>query len=66
MKEAHEDGVKVIVDCSTRVSSSRMARKYESLRLRTVDEQGRLHYHYGCNGRSIGYEDTTPLNYRKK
>ena len=43
-----------------------MGKKYDQLRLRNVDEQGRLVYHYGCNGRSISYEDTTPLNYRKK
>lgn len=66
VKRAHELGIKVIVDCSSRVSSSRMGKKYDQLRLRNVDEQGRLVYHYGCNGRSISYEDTTPLNYRKK
>ena len=66
VKRAHELGVKVIVDCSSRVSSSRMGKKYDQLRLRNVDERGRLVYHYGCNGRSISYEDTTPLNYRKK
>lgn len=43
-----------------------MSRRYDSLRLKSVDEQGRVGFHYGCGGRSISYEDTTPLNYRKK
>ena len=66
VQRSHQLGLKVIVDCSSRVSSSRMGKKYDQLRLRNVDEQGRLVYHYGCNGRSISYDDTTPLNYRKK
>jgi len=58
--------MKVVVDVTTRVSSSRMSKKYESLRLRSIDDQGRIIYHYGSNGRSISYEDTAALNYRKK
>ena len=43
-----------------------MSKRYEGLRLKAVDEQGRIIYHYGTNGKSISYDDTTPLNYRKK
>ncbi len=64
--KAHDLGIKVIVDSSIRVSSSRMAKRYENLRLRAVDEHGKLIYHFGANGKSISYDDTTPLNYRKK
>lgn len=56
----------MIVDCTTRVSSSRMSKKYENLRLKNIDEHGKLIYHYGSNGRSLNYYDTTVLNYRKK
>lgn len=45
----------MIVDCTTRVSSSRMNKKYEKLRLKNIDEQGKLIYHYGSNGRSLSY-----------
>ena len=64
--KAHKLNIKVIVDCSTRVSSSHMSKRYDSLRLKAVDEQGRIIYYYGANGRSISYDDTTSLNYRKK
>jgi hypothetical protein len=43
-----------------------MAKRYESLLLRAMDEKGRIIYHYGANGRSISYDDTTSLNYRKR
>ena len=56
----------MIVDCTTRISSSRMSKKYDNFRLKNIDEQGKIIYHYGSNGRSINYEDTTVLNYRKK
>ena len=66
LNRAHSLGIKIIVDCSIRVSSSRMSKRYEGLLLKAVDEKGRIIYHYGSNGRSVSYEDTTPLNYRKK
>lgn len=66
IKKAHCLGIKILVDCSVRVSSSRMSKRYEGLLLRSVDEKGRIVYNYGANGRSISYDDTTNLNYRKK
>ena len=66
IERAHYLNIKVIVDCSVRVSSSHMGKRYEGLRLKAVDEQGRIVFHYGANGRSISYDDTTALNYRKK
>ena len=66
IKQAHLLGIKVIVDCTARVSSSHMSKRYDGLRLKAVDEHGRIVYHYGANGKSISYDDTTPLNYRKK
>lgn len=35
--KTHKLGTKVIVDCTTRVSSSRMSKAYEHLRLFTLD-----------------------------
>ena len=66
IKKAHQLKIKVMVDCSLRVSSSHMSKKYDGLRLKAVDDQGRVIFHYGANGRSITYDDTTPLNFRKK
>ncbi len=66
IEKAHNIGVKIIVDITTRVCSSRMSKRYNNVRLRAVDEHGRLVYHYGANGRSLNYDDTTSLNYRKK
>ena len=43
-----------------------MSKKYDNFRLKNIDEQGKIIYHYGSNGRSINYDDTTVLNYRKK
>ena len=41
------NGLKLIVDCFTRVSSSRMSKKYEGLKLMYIDEKGRKNYLYG-------------------
>ena len=64
--KAHSLNIKVIVDSTVRVSSSRMAKKYEHLKLKAVDDKGKIIYNYGANGKSLSYDDTTPLNYRKK
>ena len=37
IQKAHGLNIKVIVDCSSRVSSSHMSKKYEGLRLKAVD-----------------------------
>lgn len=66
MKRAHKQSTKVLVDVSARVSSSRMNKAYEALRLQALDSHGRKKYLYGSNGRSVAYDDTMMLNYRKK
>lgn len=43
-----------------------MSKKYESLKLMTIDEKGRKNYFYGSEGRGMNYEETAVLNYRKK
>lgn len=65
MKKSKEVGMKIITDCTDRISSSRYDKIYSSHILHYVDESGRKYPHYGCEGRSINYEDTMILNYRK-
>lgn len=65
MKKSKEVGMKVITDCTCRVSSSRHSKIYDSHTLSYIDESGRKYPLYGCEGRSINYEDTMILNYRK-
>ncbi len=41
MHYAKQYKIKIIVDASTRVSSSRMSKKYENLKLVYIDDKGR-------------------------
>lgn len=65
MRKAKENDLKIVVDCLTRISSSRHHRKYKDLLLNYLDNEGRRHILYGTDGHSKSYEDTTMLNYRK-
>eukprot|EP01022_Parablepharisma_sp_SALTPOND_P024880 TRINITY_DN55_c0_g1_i1.p1 TRINITY_DN55_c0_g1~~TRINITY_DN55_c0_g1_i1.p1 ORF type:complete len:1631 (+),score=215.10 TRINITY_DN55_c0_g1_i1:3219-8111(+) len=65
MEEGKRAGLKMLVDCLTRVSSSRLHRKYRDVLLHTLDSDGKLTLCYGTDGRAIKYEDTAMLNYRK-
>jgi len=65
MAEAKRAKIKILVDCLSRVSSSRIHRKYKSSLLHILDGDGRLTLCYGTDGRAIKYEDTALLNYRK-
>lgn len=66
VKTAKQEGVKVIVDCLARISSSRHHRKYKDLLLHYLDADGRRRICYGTDGQQQSYEDTAMLNYRKK
>lgn len=55
MNKSHEIGMKVITDCTARVSSSRYDKRYEEFGLIFVDESGKKYPFYGCEGRSINY-----------
>lgn len=63
---AKEKGIKIIVDCLARVSSSRTSKKYENLEVYHLDGQGKKNVLYGSEGRALYPEDTVILNYRKK
>ena len=65
MKKSHEVGMKIITDCTARVSSSRYNKIYEPLVLHYLDDSGKKLPFYGCQGRSINYDDTMLLNYRQ-
>jgi len=65
LSKAKKEGVKIIVDCLARISSSRHHRKYRDLLLHYLDEDGKRHICYGTDGQSLKYEDSAMLNYRK-
>lgn len=65
MGESKKLGMKVITDCTARISSTRYRKVYEPYLLSYIDESGKKFPFYGAEGRSINYEDTTILNYRK-
>lgn len=64
--EAAKNDVKIMIDCLTKVSSSRPHKKYRNCFLYTLDDEGKRMVCFGTDGRSINYEDTALLNYRKK
>ena len=57
--------MKIIVDSLCRISSSRSNRKYRNVLLRYLDNYSKLQLCYGSDGKSVHYEDSTVLNYRK-
>ena len=65
VEKAKDQGLKVIVDCLARISSSRHHRKFKDLLLHYLDEDGRRRICYGTDGQARQYEDTAMLNYRK-
>jgi len=65
METARKTNMKIIIDCLARVSSARPHRKYAKTLLHTMDLEGRKMLCYGADGRSVNYEDTAMLNYRK-
>lgn len=66
MKQAQASKIKIIIDCLSRISSSRNHRKYRDLMLSYLDDEGKKRICYGTDGQQINYEDTALLNYRKK
>lgn len=58
--------MKIILDSLTRVSSSRPNKVYKDKFIYTLDEFGKQVIFYGSDGKSLIYEDTALLNYRRK
>jgi hypothetical protein len=50
MKQAKESKMKIVIDCLTRISSSRSHRKYRHLMLHYLDENGIKKICYGTDG----------------
>lgn len=65
VREAKLMGVHILVDCLTRISSTNFHRRYKNTQLLHRDGQGHCVILYGSDGKSINYEDTAMLNYRK-
>lgn len=65
VKKAKSKNMKIIVDSLARISSSRHHRKYKSLLLNYLDEDGKREICYGTDGQQQKFEDTAMLNYRK-
>ena len=66
INKAHKLSMKIVIDSLSRISSSRAHRKYRDILLRYLDTQGKLQICYGSDGKSVRYEDSAILNYRKK
>lgn len=58
--------MKIVIDSLSRISSSRAHRKYRNILLRYLDQHGKMQICYGSDGKSVRYEDSAILNYRKK
>ena len=65
VNKAKSLNIKVIIDSLCRISSSRSNRKYRNVLLRYLDNHSKLQLCYGSDGKSVQYEDSTVLNYRK-
>mmetsp|Transcript_10675 Transcript_10675/g.20783 ORF Transcript_10675/g.20783 Transcript_10675/m.20783 type:complete len:639 (-) Transcript_10675:55-1971(-) len=65
VREAKNIGIHILVDCLTRISSTNYHRRYKNEQLLHRNEQGHCVILYGSDGKSINYEDTAMLNYRK-
>ena len=66
INKAHKLSMKIVIDSLSRISSSRAHRKYRDILLRYLDTQGKMQICYGSDGKSVRYEDSAILNYRKK
>ena len=65
VNKAKSLNMKIIIDSLCRISSSRANRKYRKVLLRYLDSHSKLQLCYGSDGKSVQYEDSTVLNYRK-
>lgn len=65
VQKAKTLNIKIIIDSLCRISSSRANRKYRNVLLRYLDSHSKLQLCYGSDGKSVQYEDSTILNYRK-
>ena len=65
MNKAHKLSMKIIIDSLSRISSSRAHRKYRNILLRYLDQSGKTQLCYGSGGKSVRYEDSAILNFRK-
>ena len=62
VKKAKSKNMKIIVDSLARISSSRHHRKYKSLLLNYLDEDGKREICYGTDGQLQEFEGTAVRN----
>lgn len=55
MENSRKIGMKVMTDCTARVSSTRYKKVYQPFLLDYIDESGKKYPFYGAEGRSINY-----------
>mmetsp|Transcript_36982 Transcript_36982/g.6592 ORF Transcript_36982/g.6592 Transcript_36982/m.6592 type:complete len:116 (+) Transcript_36982:175-522(+) len=65
MNHANGLGMKIIIDSISRVSSRHYSRKYKDNKIYIKDSNGLPVTCYGTDGRSLKYDDSLMLNYRK-
>lgn len=65
MTKAKELNIKVLLDSVIRVSSARPHKRYRKYLVTQLDKDNKLVTLFGTEGRSLKFEDTTVLNYRK-
>lgn len=58
--------MKIVTDCIARISSNNILKQNVGHVLKKVDKDGKLVSNFGAKGRSVEYEDTCNLNFRKK
>jgi hypothetical protein len=66
METAKKFKMKIVLDCLSRVSSSRPNKIYKDKFVYSLDENGKIAILYGTDGKSLQYDDTALLNYRRK
>ena len=64
IQAAKQKGVRIIVDFTTRIGSSKSHKKYMPFLLQMIDSQGKKVPFYGSDGRGWAYEDTAVFNFR--
>lgn len=64
IQAAKQKGVKIIVDFTTRIGSSKFHKKYLPYMLSVIDPSGKRVPFFGSDGRGWAYDDTAILNFR--
>jgi hypothetical protein len=61
---SNEVGIKIVVDCTTRLSARLAHRKYRDLVIYVLDDEENLKILPGTDGRQFIWNDSVQLNFR--